>query len=68
MVQTLKKIVFIFIDWMVNKKTGNLQFNFFKGGISAINFNDTKKLGDINIDKIIIKDKKLENDINNLIK
>lgn len=38
-----KWILNIIEAWMVAKKTGYIQINFFKGGITSINRNDTIK-------------------------
>ena len=32
--------------WIDEKRTGNLQFNFFKGGVSTVNKNETIKYED----------------------
>ena len=32
-------------DWLVKGKTGSIQFNLFRGGISSVKFEETVKLG-----------------------
>ena len=34
---TLKEIIDLITEWITHKKTGSIQINFFKGGISNAN-------------------------------
>ncbi len=36
-------VVSLITEWIEKKKTGSLQINFFKGGITSVNRNDTMK-------------------------
>lgn len=42
----VNQIVALIWSWLTEKKVGNIQINFFKGGISSVNFNETVKLGE----------------------
>ena len=37
--------------WMAQKKVGNIQVNFFKGGVTTVNLNETRKLQEIQLPK-----------------
>ena len=38
-------------NWMTSGKVGSIQVNFFKGGITTVNLNETKKLNDVQLPK-----------------
>lgn len=42
----LDKILAILKQWVVEKKVGSVTINFFKGGITTINLNETVKITD----------------------
>lgn len=39
-------IVNLIKHWMATEKVGSIQINFFKGGITTVNLNETKKLNE----------------------
>jgi hypothetical protein len=41
---TLDEISKICKLWLLNRKVGSVQFNFFKGGLSSYKIEETKKL------------------------
>ena len=41
----LRDIMRFVKTWMDSKKVGNIQVNFFEGGITSINLNETVKPG-----------------------
>ncbi len=43
--ETLKDIMRLHKLWMDGKKVGNIQVNYFRGGVTSINLNETVKLG-----------------------
>ena len=40
---TLEKAIKIIEEFLAEKKVGNIQINCFKGGISSVNVNETRK-------------------------
>lgn len=40
----MNEIITIIREWIENKKSGSLQINFYAGGISSVNVNETIKL------------------------
>jgi len=42
----LDELINIIKDWIDRKKTGSIQINFFKGGISNIIKQESEKLGE----------------------
>jgi hypothetical protein len=43
----IEAIVKVLRQWMTEKKTGNITLNFFKGTLSVIKFEETKKIDEI---------------------
>ncbi len=42
----MDQIIKLIKTWIEERKTGRLVFNFFKGGLSSIGIEETKKLSD----------------------
>lgn len=40
----LKELMDIIRQWIESRKVGSVTINFFKGGVSSVNFNETVKL------------------------
>lgn len=43
----IEAIVKVLKQWMTDKKTGNITLNFFKGTLSVIKFEETKKIEEL---------------------
>jgi hypothetical protein len=43
--ETLKDIMKLVNNWIDSKYVGNIQVNFFKGGVTSVNLNQTIKPG-----------------------
>jgi hypothetical protein len=43
--EALKDILRLHKNWMDSKKVGNIQVNYFKGGVTSINLNETVRPG-----------------------
>jgi len=40
---TLKEVIEFIVQWIEDKKTGSIQVNFFRGGISTVKFTEILK-------------------------
>lgn len=51
MTENIQSIVTMLNEWARKRKVGSIQVNFFKGGITTVNLNETVKLNENQLPK-----------------